>query len=219
MDVGDDDFAERLRVAYHEAGHAVVGMRFGIEVDRVKINPDGSGYYRPTSVSGVSPNLGREYALRLLAGRLAEEFATGEPREAADDWLRHVLTRLRSGDPEIADYDDAKVLSMFIEGADSDDLAVEEYRALEEETTRLLAEAAIRTCIEAVALALVRRRDGEMGFEAMMIADDAEEEDAPSEGAIRRREFDRLERIAVLAGLGEDERNDRQPPADENEPM
>jgi hypothetical protein len=215
MGIDDDGFRERLRVAYHEAGHAVVGMHFGMEIDRVKINPEGGGYYRPGWEGSVTRYGGREYTLMLLAGRLAEEIATGEPREANDDWLRRVLKRLRAGDAEIADHDDAKVLSMFLVGGDSDDLAIEEYRALEAEAKKLLAEPSIQAGIEAAARALLRQPEGEMGSEAMTIVDDTEDEDAPSEGAERRREWERLERTALLV----EPEASGQLAADEDEPM
>jgi len=109
--------AERLRVAYHEAGHVVVGGAFeGVAstIIRATINPDGCSlghvlrderYIRRL----LKASEYREYVAYILAGRMAEEQKFTHPSSACSDDMRKVHAVLREmiaevgfGDGELA---------------------------------------------------------------------------------------------------------------------
>jgi hypothetical protein len=67
---------ERLAVAYHEAGHAVVAHAVGFTVDEIELRPDNTGrvHFTYTEWPGVTSSLLRVY----MAGRLGEIRGLGE---------------------------------------------------------------------------------------------------------------------------------------------
>ncbi len=103
---------ERLAVAYHEAGHAVVAHAVGFTLGEIELRPDNTGkvYFTYAEWSGVTSSLLRVY----LAGQLGEIRGLGEYRTRSDsddlkisgllatvppverEWLRHEA-RLRAG--------------------------------------------------------------------------------------------------------------------------
>lgn len=78
----------RKALAYHEAGHAVVGYAIGLTIERVTIIPDenslGHCRYREWDEWTVASPPESVLAL-VLAGAVAEEIATGRPSRASDD--------------------------------------------------------------------------------------------------------------------------------------
>jgi ATP-dependent Zn protease len=76
---------ERVRTAYHEAGHAVVHDALGIEVESVSIHPDGHTLGRVQLVRGGDAI---DMVVALLAGRIAEESCPAGPLPTGDrgDW-------------------------------------------------------------------------------------------------------------------------------------
>jgi hypothetical protein len=67
--------------AYHEAGHAVVGFSFGLEIEEATLIPYGSGwgwvlirYFEEFSTAFVQnqPRLARAYAASLIAGPMSQ---------------------------------------------------------------------------------------------------------------------------------------------------
>jgi cell division protease FtsH len=90
---------ERERVAFHEAGHAIVGERLNTteRVHKVSIIPRGQSGGQTINVSAEDVFLHREQALRdqiamLLAGRAAEELHFGERTSGAYDDLTRATT-------------------------------------------------------------------------------------------------------------------------------
>jgi hypothetical protein len=78
---------ERIRTAYHEAGHAVVADALGIEVEHVSIMPDGASAGR--CQFGQGGDLG-DFICFLIAGGVAEACSPAEAQPGLDgcDWLR-----------------------------------------------------------------------------------------------------------------------------------
>jgi hypothetical protein len=152
----------------------------------------------------------------LLAGRLAEEMVPGVDASVSDEWLRSVIRRLRAGDTEIANDDDAKVLTALGVEALTDEELISDYRALEEETRKLLEDPDISRAIDALARALLREGKGRLeGEPAMALVDNTEDEAALSEGALRRREEEWLLEVVALAAC--DLEKDGEPPAETDE--
>jgi Peptidase family M41 len=92
----------RKALAYHEAGHAVVGYVLGLDLERVTIVPDDStlGHcrYRDWEIHAVAEDLDA-HLLLTLAGAVAEEIAVGAPSRGADERRAMRLARMR-GDSE-----------------------------------------------------------------------------------------------------------------------
>lgn len=85
--------AERIRTAYHEAGHGVIAYRFGHYGDRISIKSDGenSGSAQ-TEAESCDGSTDREQIVVLFAGLTAERVhdAGADPRGAAGDEERAV---------------------------------------------------------------------------------------------------------------------------------
>jgi hypothetical protein len=94
----------RKALAYHEAGHAVVGYALGLTIERVTINPDETslGHCRYQNWEEWTASSPPERVLSLLlAGAVAEEIATGRPSGASDDRAALGVARAHSaGDAE-----------------------------------------------------------------------------------------------------------------------
>jgi hypothetical protein len=73
--------ASRLRLAYHEAGHALVATRLGRQVDSVSISPLGGVVAEEALAPGGSVEEIERGLTVVFAGRLAEQYA---PDEAPD---------------------------------------------------------------------------------------------------------------------------------------
>jgi Peptidase family M41 len=78
----------RKALAYHEAGHAVVGYALGLEIEQITIIPNetslGQCRYRGWETSGAAGDLDRHLRL-ILAGAVAEEIAMGAPSRGSDE--------------------------------------------------------------------------------------------------------------------------------------
>jgi hypothetical protein len=204
----DADEIDLLRVAYHEAAHAVVGDHFGWDTARVEIHDDGSGFYTPgdTGAYPTSAEIHDDIVI-TLAGRLGEVIMV-EERAVTDEYLRDVIQRVRAGDPN--DHDDFVVIRDLL-AADphcADELLIEEYRDAEEETAELLLQPEVRAKIVALVEALVLRWDGQIGEEAMTLMDETEDPARPSTRAMRRREVVQAETAAFLIGLDDESSTD-----------
>lgn len=91
----------RKALAYHEAGHAVVGYALGLTIERVTINPDETslGHCRYRDWETWSAACSPEALLSLLvAGAVAEEIATGRPSRGSDDRTALGVARSRGSD-------------------------------------------------------------------------------------------------------------------------
>jgi hypothetical protein len=90
----------RKALAYHEAGHAVVGYVLGLTIERVTINPDdislGHCRYRDWE-EWTTANPPETLLTLLLAGAVAEEIATGRPSRGSDDHTAFGVARAHSG--------------------------------------------------------------------------------------------------------------------------
>jgi hypothetical protein len=92
----------RKALAYHEAGHAVVGYALGLEIEEVTIIPNetslGQCRYRDWDAWFAATDLDASLSV-ILAGAVAEELATGRPSGGTDDLNALLLSRRRwSGD-------------------------------------------------------------------------------------------------------------------------
>ncbi len=210
---------DRLETAYHEAAHAVVGMYFGWDTDHIEISIGGGGFYRPGYTGLPIETQVNEDIIVTLAGRLGETLIVGDRRDASDHWLRQVIEKLRAGEEE--HHDDFIVMSHLMSGDvnAADEILIDQFRAFEEETEELLLRPDIRAKIVALAEALARRKDGQMGDEAMATVDEAEDADRPSDGAMRRRDSAEAEAMALLIGLDDSTTDHRRPAVDEDAPM
>jgi hypothetical protein len=87
---------ERLAVAYHEAGHAVVAHAVGFTVDEIELRP-GKVHFTFTEWPGVTSSLLRVY----MAGRLGEIRGLGDHHAGRldDDELR--ISRLLATIPPV----------------------------------------------------------------------------------------------------------------------
>jgi ATP-dependent Zn protease len=78
----------RKALAYHEAGHAVVGYSLGLTIECVTIIPNETslGHCRYRDWEGWASACDPDTLLSvLLAGAVAEEIATGRPSGGSDD--------------------------------------------------------------------------------------------------------------------------------------
>jgi hypothetical protein len=87
-------------LAYHEAGHAVVGYAIGFQIERVSIVPNEAslGYclYQDWDEEEAAADLNTSLML-ALAGAVAEEIVMGAPSRAADE-RRALVLALSRGD-------------------------------------------------------------------------------------------------------------------------
>jgi hypothetical protein len=92
----------RKALAYHEAGHAVIGYVLGLEIEQITIIPNetslGQCRYRGWETSEAGGDLDSHLRL-LLAGGVAEEIATGAPSRGSDE-RRALALALARGDGE-----------------------------------------------------------------------------------------------------------------------
>jgi Peptidase family M41 len=95
----------RKALAYHEAGHAVVGYVLGLEIEQVTINPSetslGQCRYRGWDDEEAGADLDTQL-LFILAGAVAEEIAMGAASRSADERKALGLARLRDDSEEEA---------------------------------------------------------------------------------------------------------------------
>lgn len=70
----DDPDQHRWLVSIHEAGHAVVALRYGLEVTSVHLNPDGGGECRSSRGDGFA------VAVMAAAGPLAQKIFASESK-------------------------------------------------------------------------------------------------------------------------------------------
>jgi hypothetical protein len=82
---------ERLRIAYHEAGHALVARSLGRRVDSVSLAPDRGGAMRgePLGPDATDEELERALVV-VFAGSEAERYAPSGPdpaRNGDDPWF------------------------------------------------------------------------------------------------------------------------------------
>jgi hypothetical protein len=89
----------RKALAYHEAGHAVVGYALGLTIECVTIIPNetslGHCRYRDWEEWTTACDPDSLLSL-LLAGAVAEEIATGRPSVGSDDQKAYGFARGRS---------------------------------------------------------------------------------------------------------------------------
>lgn len=92
----------RKALAYHEAGHAVVGYAIGFRIERVSIVPNerslGHCLYQDWDEEEAARNPNTALML-ALAGAVTEEIAMGAPSRAADERRARILA-LSQGDSE-----------------------------------------------------------------------------------------------------------------------
>jgi Peptidase family M41 len=101
----------RKALAYHEAGHAVIGYALGLEIEQITIIPNetslGQCRYRDWETSGPADDLDSHLRL-ILAGAVAEEIAMGAPSRGSDERRALDLALLRSdSEAEAAERVDA----------------------------------------------------------------------------------------------------------------
>jgi len=85
--------SERMRIAYHEAGHAVAARKLGLPVDYINIVPKGAtlGHVMLTGPEVPDPELDIIFS---MAGPVAEKRLTGERLKIAHNDRQHVLMAL-----------------------------------------------------------------------------------------------------------------------------
>jgi hypothetical protein len=95
----------RKALAYHEAGHAVVGYVLGLEIEQVTINPSESSLgqcrYRGWDDDDAGADLDTQL-LFILAGAVAEEIAMGAMSRSADERRALGLALMREGSEDEA---------------------------------------------------------------------------------------------------------------------
>jgi hypothetical protein len=157
----------RQFTAYHEAGHAVVAYRLGIEVRRVSVVPEGhgnAGYCEYGSVFG-GENLDRVIQISLAGAAAQQRFN----RRSFRRWHAR------------RDYDRALGLSRYVAGASGE----RDYFNYQMRVTRRLVE---RHWPDIVSVALALLRDDVLDRAAVIGLLDLEEEDR-----ITKARWDRAE--------------------------
>jgi hypothetical protein len=146
-----------LSIAYHEAGHAVVGRYFGYEIGDVCIRLDDHSGGADVADGGLD---GRLQSLIALAGRVAQTRAGYEPAHNGA-WLGDMAVVLRI-------VSDMTGLDFGHDGFK--DAYFDLKHTLMSETEELVKRPAIWAAIEAVALVLAERHTID-GATAMAIID------------------------------------------------
>ena len=162
--IGDD---EKRRLAVHEAGHAIVASTFpGLHrVDKVSIvsrgHAGGITWFVPErdQVVATRSELRRQVSI-LLAGRAAERLVTGEDSSASEHDLERatrlagrMVGQLGMGS-QLGPVSVRALVQQDFAGPPSSAASEHLAAALDEETTRLLAE-----CEDMASLVLERNRD------------------------------------------------------------
>ena len=140
-------------IAYHEAGHAVVGwvLALGYDVHRISIVARGQSHGHTLSVPTedrllfTSTELSAQLAV-LLAGRVAEEIVFGDPTTGAEDDLARATAL---AEKMVKDFGMSRAVGLRSAGgpyggADPTDSA--ESRRIDDEVGRLIDEAHDRAC-------------------------------------------------------------------------
>jgi hypothetical protein len=139
------------RVCFHEAGHFVVGLLFGLTVDHVRAD----GASGAVILAGPVPEKGDwGLLITIRAGRFAESILTRFlHRPTIEDIEDEMLDERRRG--LIGRLDLGKIIrELIVLHPTEDDAFLVAYRALELETIEILARSDVRAAIRAVASAL-----------------------------------------------------------------
>jgi cell division protease FtsH len=139
-------------IAYHEAGHAVVGwaLAVGYDVHRISIVARGQSHGQTLSVPTedrllfTSTELSAQLAV-LLAGRVAEEVVFGDPTTGAEDDLARATTL---AERMVRDFGMSKAIGLrsVAGGVDGEPASPAVSRRVDDEVGRLIDEAHARAC-------------------------------------------------------------------------
>jgi len=140
-------------IAYHEAGHAVVGwaLALGFDVHRISIVARGQSHGHTLSVPTedrllfTSSELSAQLAV-LLGGRVAEEIVFGDPTTGAEDDLARATSL---AEKMVRDFGMSRAIGLrSVGGSDGSGDAVESAssRRIDDEVGRLIDEAHDRAC-------------------------------------------------------------------------
>ena len=146
---------DELLTAYHEAGHSIVGLHFGLRVRRIHIDPPRglTVFWQDQCFSRLAP---RRHCLMSMAGQAAEAKILGRALVPPVAKICAAMQSLRRG--ETIPTSDVANVARTLAAETRDDLLAQDLLTLRTRAIqRLLDCADIWARVEAVAVALIDR--------------------------------------------------------------